>query len=104
MTSARESDAGSTISELVIVDTLTRLIFGDESGFGEREQDIIRALRLVDPQVTPDDLVEMGEYLRALGVAEMIDLVARVRGCLAAGLPVVVPGGLDSGELSRPRS
>jgi len=66
------------ISEIAIVDTFTKLIFGEEF-YSDRELLFIRTLRLVDDNVSLDDHCEMGVYLRALGVREMIQLVARVR-------------------------
>ena len=66
-------------SELVIVDLFTKLIFGGEPVLDEAELSIIAALRLVDSNVMLDDLQEMGIYLRALGVKEMIALVRQVK-------------------------
>ena len=83
MKSACNREHGDQVSEMAIVDTFTRLIFGEQSDFSESEGAIIDALRQVDPNVTPDSLAEMGRYLQALGVAEMIELVARVRHRLA---------------------
>lgn len=65
--------------EMIIVDTFTRLIFGDGGEYTAAELRVIEALREVEPDVATDDLYAMGEYLRALGVAEMVGLVARVR-------------------------
>ena len=64
------------VSELEIVDICTRLIFGTEDELSLREQMIIAALRLSDDNFGGDNTVEMGKYLRALGVREMIKLVA----------------------------
>ncbi len=61
------------------MDTFTRLIFGDGGDFNEAELQVIATLRAVEPDVAGDDLAAMGGYLRALGVAEMIALVARVK-------------------------
>ena len=65
-------------TELEIVDTFTKLIFGDET-YTSRERATITALRLADERLAPDDLAEIGCYLRALGVVEMIKLVHRVQ-------------------------
>jgi len=75
----RSADDYTGISELTIVDTFTRLIFGEESGFQPRDRLIIRAFRDVDANVFMDSPAEMGEYLRGLGVREMIYLVSRIR-------------------------
>jgi len=78
-----EAIQDAPISEMNIVDSFTRLIFGDESGFSARELMIIEAFRGVDANVLMDTHREMGEYLRNLGVKEMIHLVARIREQLA---------------------
>lgn len=75
-------DEGGPFSEMVIVDTFTKLIFGEEE-YGADEKTIIDALRAVDANVTRDGYREMGEYLRALGVIEMVQLVSRVQAQLA---------------------
>lgn len=78
----------NSASKMAIVDTFTRLIFGDPGDFSAQEQAIIEALREVEPNVAPDDYRAMGDYLRALGVAEMIALVARVeRACEPGSMP-----------------
>ncbi len=82
--------------EMIIVDTFTRLIFGDGGEYCAAELRVIEALREVEPDVAADDLYAMGEYLRALGVAEMVELVARVQhsGVMFAAPPSAdtVPG------------
>jgi len=71
------------VSEMAIVDTFTRLIFGEDGPHSAEESLIIQALRQVDENVLLDDDRAMGEYLRAMGVEEMIGLVARVRAHIA---------------------
>jgi hypothetical protein len=66
-------------SELEIVDTFTKLIFGTEQEYTATELGIIGVLRQVDDNVALDRVEDMGIYLRALGVNEMIKLVSRVR-------------------------
>lgn len=85
------------VSEMAIVDTFTKLIFGEDDQYSTGELMIIHALRLVDDNVSADGHREMGHYLRALGVGEMITLVSRVRAQLsgAASLvrrPATAPG------------
>jgi hypothetical protein len=69
----------SSLGEMEIVDTFTKLIFGMAEDFSVRELDIIATLRLVDANISLDELEEMGTYLRALGVKEMIKLVTLVQ-------------------------
>jgi hypothetical protein len=84
--------APSSVSEIVIVDTFTKLIFGEEAHYSEQELDIIRALRLVDHNIAEDDHHEMGRYLRAMGVKEMIGLVTEVRISMAEDTRQIIPG------------
>jgi hypothetical protein len=73
-----DSVTGTQPSELEIVDTFTKLIFGAEQDYTSTELGIIGVLRLVDDNVALDRIEDMGIYLRALGVNEMIRLVSRV--------------------------
>jgi len=77
---------GGAVSEMAIVDTFTKLIFGEERDYSARELLIIQAFRSVDANVLLDNHRDMGEYLRALGVREMIHLVSRVQEQLVAGM------------------
>ncbi len=87
------------ISEMMIVDTFTKLIFGQEDGFSPGEELIIHALRRSYGSVALDNHREMGEYLRALGVPEMIQLVKRVRLSMSQGLPAVtMAAGVSASE------
>jgi len=77
----------SGVSEMAIVDTFTKLIFGESAQYSSQELLIVQALRLADANVAFDSHSDMGDYLRALGVAEMIHLVADVQQQLASPLP-----------------
>ena len=97
----RASNHGG-MNEMSIVDTFTKLIFGDESGYDHGEQRIIEVLRIVDSNVSTDSHRDMGVYLRALGVQEMIKLVSCVRRAILNGTrgniafrPVPVSSGLS---------
>ncbi|MEM1111443.1 MAG: hypothetical protein AAGI11_06000 [Pseudomonadota bacterium] len=79
MKRAIQSAECSAVSDLSIVDTFTKLIFGESDGYSNQELKIIQALRHVDDNVSLDNHRQMGEYLRALGVREMIALVERVQ-------------------------
>ena len=80
----------SGVSEMAIVDTFTKLIFGESAQYSSQELLIIQALRLADANVAFDSHGDMGGYLRALGVAEMINLVAQVQQQLASPVPAFV--------------
>lgn len=91
MPHAHSSNDDSPINEMSIVDTFTKLIFGEEGSYSRRELSIIQALRMVEVSVLADSHSDMGAYLRAMEVREMIELVARVRRQLdsaPASLPV----------------
>ncbi|MFT4613688.1 MAG: hypothetical protein ACI9NT_000829 [Bacteroidia bacterium] len=72
-------DEYNVVSEMTIVDTFTKLIFGIEGEYTATEQAVVQAFRTVDENVYRDSPAEMGDYLRNLGVREMIQLVSRVR-------------------------
>lgn len=86
-------------SEMEIVDTFTKLIFGQAGELSATELTVTQVLREVDDNVCFDDLAEMGVYLRALGVQEMISLVGRVRRHYppqaGSGFPVSPPAQLQ---------
>jgi hypothetical protein len=63
---------------MAIVNTFTKLIFGDEA-YTTCELAIIAAFRSLNGAVARDAYKEMGEYLRNLGVREMIQLVSTLR-------------------------
>ena len=96
--------SGASASEMAIVDAFTRLIFGEEDHFDAAELRIVEALRLVDADMAGDSLREMGCYLRALGVAEMIQLVGQVQACLAGGPPPRVTAPLDGASKPTPQA
>ena len=94
------SDVGK-VSEMAIVDTFTKLIFGEVDHYSKQELLIIQALRMVDTNVLFDSHRDMGQYLRALGVGEMVQLVARVQTQVREQVPAVLDGnGLESGRSS----
>tara|TARA_R110002110_G_scaffold405241_1_gene624227 strand:- start:62518 stop:62847 length:330 start_codon:yes stop_codon:yes gene_type:complete len=100
--SSQVSDSGR-VSEMSIVDTFTKLILGQEERFDDGEQLIIRALRKVEAAVSDDSHRDMGNYLRALGVREMIHLVIRVHEFLWDGIAQPGPITDDVGaDLVRP--
>jgi hypothetical protein len=75
---AYNKNENGPVTEMAIVNTFTKLIFGDEAN-SPQELSIIQAFRSVDASVLRDSHEELGEYLRNLGVREMIQLVSRLR-------------------------
>lgn len=69
---------GVLVTEMTIVDTFTKLIFAVDDDYSAVELAVIETFRAVEDNVFRDTVAEMGEYLRNLGVREMIQLVARV--------------------------
>ena len=80
-----DSDDISASIELAIVNVFTQLIFAVEQEWSEQELSIIQALRTTDHNIYMDSNREMGIYLRALGVQEMIGLVSEVKSQLQQG-------------------
>ena len=91
-----ESRTEGPVSEMAIVDTFTKLIFAGEEELSSSEELIIQAFRMVDASVALDTHQEMGQYLRALGVRGMIQLVTRVQVCLLEGLQAIARVGKAS--------
>jgi len=89
MNGAGNLGATGQAGEMAIVDTFTKLIFEEEGALTSGEELIIEAFRLVDHSVALDSYRDMGIYLRALGVAEMIQLVSQVQICLVDGAQAV---------------
>ena len=79
---AHNNDQAVPVSEMAIVNTFTKLIFGEDA-YNARELAIIDGFRVVEADVLRDSLEEMGDYLRHLGVREMIQLVSRLHRYLA---------------------
>ena len=86
MQRAYEFREGSQVGEMAIVDTFTKLIFGEEDDYSASELKIIQAFRAADANVLLDTHRGMGEYLRVLAVREMIELVPVVREQLLRGV------------------
>ena len=78
MSRSNRYNSAEAASEVAVVDTLTKLVF-QEVSYSADEQGIIAALRHVDVNLSMDNTQDMGSYLRALGVSEMIELVRSVR-------------------------
>ena len=85
MQHAHSASAGGSVGEMAIVDTFTKLVFGEEDDYSARELSIIKAFRAVDANAFADTHRDMGGYLRALGVREMIQLVSQVQAELLSG-------------------
>lgn len=79
------------VSEMAIVDTFTKLIFGEDSQYSNGELMIIQAFRTIDKHVMFDSHRDMGTYLRALSVGEMIELVSKVQAQLLLDLQASAP-------------
>ena len=86
MQRAYEFREGSQVGEMAIVDTFTKLIFGEEDDYSASELQIIQAFRAADANVLLDTHRGMGEYLRVLAVREMIELVPMVQEQLLNGM------------------
>lgn len=96
MDCVRKMNEMPPFSKMEIVDTFTKLIFG-ELEYSADELLIIQACRAVDVNVSSDNHSAMGEYLRAMGVREMVQLVAQVQGRLSAeSVAALAAGDMDT--------
>jgi hypothetical protein len=66
------------VTEMAIVNTFTKLIFCEEA-YTARELSIVDAFQAMDVNISGESRIEMGEYLRNLGVREMIQLVSSLQ-------------------------
>ncbi|MCX2982679.1 hypothetical protein EYC98_17595 [Halieaceae bacterium IMCC14734] len=66
------------VTELAIVDLFTKLIFGADAELSQTELHILGALRAVESSLLLQSGRDVGFYLRALCVSDMITLVNRV--------------------------
>ena len=89
MKRAVQGGESGAVTDMSIVDTFTKLIFGEAEAYSNQELLIIQALRAVDANVALDSHRDMGVYLRALGVREMIALVGQVQAQLTQGAPIL---------------
>ncbi len=96
----RQSYGDGPGSEMAIVDTFTRLIFGDDTGFNSQEVRIIEALTAVQGGC-PLPASDWGPCLQAMNVAEMIELVGAVRMRLEQEASLA-PADISGGLLDRP--
>lgn len=85
MQRAYKNNEAVPVSEMAIVNTFTKLIFGEDA-YTTRELSIIDGFRTVEADVLRDSHEEMGDYLRNLGVREMIQLVSRLHRHLAESI------------------
>ena len=101
---AVDTTKGEPVSEMAIVDTFTKLIFGEEEGYSVLELCIIEAFRAVDANVLRDSHRDMGEYLRNLGVREMIHLVSRLHEHMLEGVDALTSSaGYRESSVTLPR-
>ena len=85
MPRADSKGEGAMVSKMAIVDTFTKLIFGEDGAYSVEDLRIIQAFRSADTNVALDSHRDMGGYLRAMGVREMIQLVPLVQHKLMEG-------------------
>ena len=73
------SNDKGVINEMLIVDVFTQLIFDAESVLNDTEERIIDCLESIEGSLTHSPRRDIGEFLRAMAVDEMISLVAKVK-------------------------
>ena len=67
------------IEEMSIVDVFTRLIFDAETKLDETEAQVIECLMDIDSSLLNAPRRDISEFLRSMGVDEMITVVAKVK-------------------------
>ncbi|WP_101758352.1 hypothetical protein [Oceanicoccus sp. KOV_DT_Chl] len=67
------------IDEMSVVDVFTRLIFDAEAVLDDTEMLVIECLADVDNSLLNAPRRDISEFLRAMGVDEMITVVAKVK-------------------------
>jgi hypothetical protein len=82
------------LDEMSIVDIFTRLIFDAESPLNVEEARIVELLCHVEPGLSGVSRRDLSEYLRSMGVEEMIQVVARLKHFMEQQLGVIANQGL----------
>ena len=67
------------LDEMAIVDVLTRLIFDADAELHDDELLVLESLEQLDDSLLRASRREISEYLRSMGVDEMIQVVNRVK-------------------------
>lgn len=88
----------SAFDEISIVDVLTKLIFDAESDLNETESLVIRLLGQLDSSVVNASRRDISEYIRSMGVAEMILVVERTKSLIEQQRELIAAGALISGR------
>ena len=92
-------EAGASIfDEMSIVDVLTKLIFDAEVELHGTELLVVELLGQVDTSLAASSRRDVGEYLRAMGVDEMIAVVNRIKRLLDCQQGVIAASGCDGGS------
>ena len=71
-------------NEMEIVDLFTRIIFDANTDLDDNEERVIDLLRLSDDYIETANRRDISEYLRAMGVDEMIRSVVKLKSGLDA--------------------
>ncbi|MFT5692951.1 MAG: hypothetical protein ACI92E_002287 [Oceanicoccus sp.] len=82
----------SSFDEISIVDVLTKLIFDAESDLDETEFLVIRLLGQLDSSVVNASRRDVSEYIRSMGVDEMILVVERIKGLIEQQQELIAAG------------
>ena len=68
-----------SIDEMSIVDVMTKLIFDSDSELDSTELLVVELLGQVDHSLATESRRDVSEYLRAMGVDEMILVVGKIK-------------------------
>lgn len=92
----------SEFDEISIVDVLTKLIFDAESDLDEAESRVIKLLGQLDSSVLNASRRDVSEYVRSMGVDEMILVVERIKRLIEQQQELIAADVLISGRTLHP--
>ena len=87
------SHSDHPLDEMSIVDIFTRLIFDAESSLEGDEAWVVEILCQIEPGLSTANRRDLSEYLRAMGVEEMIQTVGRLKQFMEQQMGVVANQG-----------
>jgi len=91
-------DGDSSFDEISIVDVLTKLIFDAESELDETELLVVSLLGQIDASMVNVSRRDVSEYIRSMGVDEMIRVVEQIKSLIEQQQELIAAGKLTSGR------
>ena len=76
---AKLDNSDGSVSEMAIVDMFTQLIFDAETALDESGLLLLELLSQIEPSLLDASRRDLSEYLRAMNVSEMIEVVSEIK-------------------------